>query len=228
MFFPDYNLSKLEKQLFKDMETILEARGFEYLSVPSTITKDTYTRQEIHVPFEKILKLDEEHPLAGSAEQGILEHFKGHCLLQQQVYSKNQCFRYEEKYEGMKYLREFTKMEQFVFLSPHSDKNYWFDELLNNATDLLDKYNIKYRTVDKTKEDPGYHIKKVDIEVQTKTYGWLETHSCTYFGEEQTRRFGITGATHTISNTALASPRILVPFIENDDIMRYIEDKDDR
>ena len=57
-------------------------------------------------------------------------------------------------------------------------------------------------------------MKKYDIEVKTKQYGWMETHSCTYFGEEQSKRFEITGATHTISNTGIASPRILIPFIE--------------
>ena len=59
-----------------------------------------------------------------------------------------------------------------------------------------------------------HHVLKKDIEVLTTTYGWMETHSCTYFGEEQTKRFGITGLTHTISNTGVASPRILVPLLE--------------
>ena len=48
----------------------------------------------------------------------------------------------------------------------------------------------------------------------THQYGWLETHSCTYFKDEQTKRLGISGGLHTISNTGIASPRILVPFIE--------------
>ena len=54
----------------------------------------------------------------------------------------------------------------------------------------MDKYNIEYRVVDVTKLDFGYHVKKYDIEVKTKQYGWLETHSCSYFGEEQSKRFG--------------------------------------
>ena len=86
--------------------------------------------------------------------------------------------------------------------------------MLTNATSFLDKHNIEYRVVNVTKIDYGYHIKKYDIEVKTKQYGWLETHSCSYFDEEQSKRFGITGATHTISNTGIASPRILIPFIE--------------
>ena len=90
----------------------------------------------------------------------------------------------------------------------------YFNELLNNSIDFLKKYNIEYRVIDKTKEDPGYHYKKYDIEVNTKKYGWMETHSCTYFKDEQTKRLGINGGLHTISNTGIASPRILIPFIE--------------
>ena len=65
-----------------------------------------------------------------------------------------------------------------------------------------------------TEKDEGYHLEKKDVEVLTETYGWMETHSCSYFGHEQTRRFDIGGGMTTISNTAIASPRILVPFLE--------------
>lgn len=90
--------------------------------------------------------------------------------------------------------------------------------MLENSLLFLKRHNIEYRLVDTTERDEGYHKLKYDIEVLTKEYGWLETHSCTYFGEEQSKRFGITGATHTISNTGIASPRILVPFIEKEKI----------
>ena len=108
---------------------------------------------------------------------------------------------------------KFKKIEHFCFCKPENAEKY-FQELLKNSTDFLEKYNIEYRIVDKTKTDEGYHLKKYDIEVKTKKYGWLETHSCTYFGDEQTKRLNITGNLHTISNTGIASPRILIPFIE--------------
>ena len=71
-----------------------------------------------------------------------------------------------------------------------------------------------YRLQDVTKTDPGYHKRKIDIEVWTEQYGCLETHSCSYFGEEQTKRYNIKGATYTVSNTGIAVPRILIPIIE--------------
>ncbi|NDJ15652.1 MAG: hypothetical protein EBY17_31520 [Acidobacteriia bacterium] len=70
--------------------------------------------------------------------------------------------------------------------------------------------------------DPGYHRAKTDLEVLTRTHGWLETHSCTYFGEEQVRRLGITGRLHSISCTGAASPRILVPWLEEQGLEGYL------
>ncbi|MNR40287.1 Serine--tRNA ligase [compost metagenome] len=78
----------------------------------------------------------------------------------------------------------------------------------------MEKYDIEYRTIDVTKKDYGYHKKKIDIEVLTKKYGWMETHSCSYFGIEQSSKYNITGANHTLSNTGVATPRILIPLIE--------------
>ena len=206
----DVELSKLERNLFREFEDMLEGMGFTYLSIPSLMTSNTLMRQEIGVTS---LGISEEQLLTGSAEQGILEYFSDQEVKEQLIYAKNQCFRREEEYNGLKYCKEFIKLEQFCFCKEENwEAN--FDLFLRNAKEFLQKHDILYRVIDVTNRDIGYHKLKYDIEVLTKEYGWLETHSCTYFGEEQTKRFGITGATHTISNTGIASPRILVPFIE--------------
>lgn len=214
VFFPDHKVSMLEADLFRDMETLLQLNGFQLLSVPSTVTKETYERQG-NVPWEKVFKISEDMALAGSAEQGILEMFTGKTVSKtSKFYAKNQCFRNENKpYEGLKRLREFTKMEQFLFV-PEARAMEFFDLSLRIVTNFLHSHNVEHRIVDVTDEDAGYHILKKDVEVLTKTYGWLETHSCSYFAHEQTRRFDIGGGLTTISNTDLASPRILVPFLE--------------
>lgn len=216
VFFPNHKTSMLEADLFRDMETILRFNGFQLLSVPSIVTKETYERQGT-IPWERVFRLNDDLALAGSAEQGILEMFTGKTVNKlSKFYAKNQCFRNESKpYEGLKRLREFTKMEQFIFC-PEDRHKEMFDLSLNIALNFLRSHNIECRTVDTTKTDEGIHLKKVDVEVYTKTYGWLETHSCSYFGHEQTRRFDIQGGMTTISNTAIASPRILVPFLERE------------
>lgn len=107
---------------------------------------------------------------------------------------------------------EFSKLELFVFFQPDADWRSIFKVCLSQATDLLEYFDIEYRVVDRTNE-PGYHLYKEDIEVLTKD-GWLETHSCLYYGDQHSNRFDFTNLTHTIACTGLASPRILIPFME--------------
>lgn len=206
----DFELSKLEKEMLEECTFILDTAGFKYLHIPSTISPETFHKQEIK---SKTFSYGENEVLAGSAEQGILEYFANSKVDQMKIYSKNTCFRIEDQYEDLKHVKEFTKIEQFVFC--YEEKvDYMFEKLLNNAYSLLNEYNIKHRTIDVTDKDFGYHKKKFDIEVWTEKYGWMETHSCSYFGEEQSKRYNISGATHTLSNTGIAVPRTLIPLIE--------------
>jgi seryl-tRNA synthetase len=209
-FNPDFELSLLEKRLFEKFEDMLEKKGFKYLYVPSIIKLSTIEKQNY---VSSSLSIDEKHYLSGSAEQGILQYFENKKVDNVFIYSKNTCFRSEPYYNKIR-LMEFNKLEQFCFCyAEFAEIN--FDLLLFNSIEFLNNYNIKNRIIDVSKRDFGYHKKKYDIEVYSNEFGWIETHSCSYFGEEQTKRFNITGATHTISNTGIASPRILIPFIEN-------------
>ncbi len=210
MYKLNFSLSHLERQLFRYFEDMLESRGFSYLSIPSLMRAETLKRQEIDVTS---LGISKEQLLTGSAEQGILEYFTGQEVGEMRIYAKNQCFRVEPKYEGLVYCKEFLKLEQFCFTTEDKWKET-FRCVMQNVVDFLEHYGVEYRIVEMTDIDKGYHLLKHDVQVKTKQYGWLETHSCTYFGEEQTKRYGITGTTHTISNTGVASPRILIPFIE--------------
>lgn len=211
-FWPGFGFSEAERLIFRRFEALLESKGFRYLSVPSLIRLSTMQRQGI-VPDARVIKIDNEHCLSGSAEQGILEHFADSEVPPMLIWAENQCFRREPEFEPKIRLLEFKKLEQFCFCC----ESVWqdrFELLLTTATDFLRRLGIVFRVVDVTKRDPGYHKKKLDIEVYTKTWGWVETHSCTYFGIEQSTRFGISGANHTVSNTGVASPRIMLPFLE--------------
>lgn len=207
-------VAKLERKLMRRLEECIEASGFEYYSIPSLLTKETYIRQDT-IPWEAVFRVNDDLALSGSAEQGILEFFTGKTIEEElQIYAMNQCFRNEALLDGVKKLYEFNKMELFVFSEPKNWES-WFERILKLPLKVMEEFNLKYRVVDTTRKDPGYHLKKYDIEVLTKTYGWMETHSCSYFGDEQTKRFDIGGGFHTLSNTGFASPRILIPFIEN-------------
>lgn len=213
IYYLDFELSKLEYELFQEFAEMLLKKGYKYLSLPSAGSWEVIEKQET-VTKEYSLGIDERQALFGSAEQGFLEYFMNQEVTEElKMFSMNECFRNEQQLNGLVRLREFKKLEQFCFCKQQNAEKY-FQELLKNSTDFLEKYQIEYRIVDKTKEDEGYHIKKYDIEVKTKQFGWMETHSCTYFGNEQTKRLNISGGLHTISNTGIASPRILIPFIE--------------
>lgn len=207
----DFELSQLEKQLIREFEDKLENLGFNYLKIPSTITKQSFERQQIDTTT---LIIDDMHVLAGSAEQGILEYFSNTTVQPQMIYSTNTCFRDELNYDGLKYFKEFTKIEMYAFIK-HDDYKTVMAYFMNIIEPFFKKYDIKYRLIKKTNDDLGYHKEKYDYEIFHKeTHGWIETHSLTYFGDEQAKRFNIKGDVHTISCTGLAFPRILLPFIE--------------
>lgn len=216
----DFKLSNLEKKLFNKFSDKLENKGFQYLSIPSSIYRETLIKQDV-ITLDGTYHVDKTHCLSGSSEQGILQYFQNKEVIPMKIYAQNQCFRVEDKYDQLIHLKEFIKIEQFCFCNKEDWENN-FEILLNNSTEFLADCGIQYRVKDVTNEDLGYHIKKCDIEIYTKKYGWIESHSCTYFCEEQTKRFNISGANHTISNTGIASPRILIPFIENENLIKLI------
>lgn len=211
--FLDRDLSALGKRVLDDCCSFLEDRGLTYLATPSLMPTATFTDQEVIAVPEQVVGFDGDTGLTGSAEQGILERFRGQEVESQVIYARNQCFRAEARYEGLVRCREFEKVEQFSF-SYEDEQEDRFDQLLQNGLDFVEQLGLIPRVTDRTLLDPGYHLKKYDIEVWTGTYGWLETHSCTLFGREQSRRFGVTGADCTVSNTGVAAPRILVPLME--------------
>lgn len=219
VFFPDPRIADWERWVFATCADILHEREFDYRSVPSTVTRDTIERQGT-VPWDRVVEVGPDLCLSGSAEQGLLEMYRGQTLSggQLRLYALNQCFRREETYKGLKHLREFRKLEQFVFCGPDNWKRE-FEIVLDNVKRLMATFEIDYRVENVTERDPGYHLHKLDVEVWTTAYGWLETHSLAYFGEEQTRRFDIKGLTHTISATGVASPRFLVPLLERGGIL---------
>lgn len=214
IFQPDVEISKLEKRLFVEMEAVLERAGFQYLSIPSLVTKETYLRQNT-IPWENVFRVNDNLALAGSAEQGILQRFTGQKVQPAFYYAHNQCFRNEKNIEKLKRLFEFKKTEMFSFCRPE-DSEKTFELFLGLVTSFYKDYDIEYKVVDVTKEGQteGYCEKKCDIEIYTETYGWLEANSCTLFGKQQVKRFNIIGDLETVSNTAIASPRILIPFLE--------------
>jgi seryl-tRNA synthetase len=141
------------------------------------------------------------------------------------------CFRREagaagKDTKGLYRVHQFQKIEQVIICQPSIEKSdILHSELLKNAEDLLQLLELPYRIVKVCTGDLGQgQVKKNDIETwmpSRNNYG--ETHSCSSFYDYQARRLkmrtrdenGKTQFCYTLNNTAVATPRLLIPLIEN-------------
>ena len=119
----------------------------------------------------------------------------------------------------------FTKVEQVILCKADYDEQYKLhDFLLNNAEEIMQDLKIPYRVVKVCTGDMGVgQVRKHDIEAWMPSRGkYSETHSCSSFNDFQARRSnikykdtdGTTKYCFSLNNTAIASPRILIPILE--------------
>lgn len=180
------------------------------------------------------LERDEKY-LVGTAEVSLTSYHQGEILdeaeLPKRYAGVSDCFRREvgsagRDVYGLYRVHQFAKVEQVVLCKNDAEesKSYHY-ELLKNAEDLLALLEIPYRVVQVCTGDMGQgQIRKHDIESwmpSRENFG--ETHSCSTFHDFQARRLkmryrdqeGNVQYCHTLNNTALATPRILIPLLEN-------------
>jgi len=173
--------------------------------------------------------------LVGTAEVSLTAFHQGEILDFQELPKRyagvSDCFRREvgsagRDVFGLYRVHQFAKVEQVVVCKndPEESKRFHY-ELLQNAEDLLALLELPYRVVQVCTGDMGQgQIRKHDIETwmpSRENYG--ETHSCSTFHDFQARRLkmryrdeeGQIKYCHTLNNTALATPRILIPLLEN-------------
>lgn len=185
---------------------------------------------------EDVFKLqDDDLYLAGTAEIPMTGYFRDEILNEKDLPKKyvafSPCYRkeagsYGKDTKGIFRVHEFFKVEQFILCkNDHMESVKWHEELTKNAEDVLQALEIPYRVVINCTGDIGQaHVKTYDIE------SWIpsenrhrETHSSSYYHDFQTRRINIkyrdSGGklhfAHSLNNTAIATPRILEAFLEN-------------
>jgi seryl-tRNA synthetase len=133
---------------------------------------------------------------------------------------------YNKDVKGLYRVHEFMKLEQVILCeASHEESVKHHEELLKNAEELLQTLKLPYHVVVNCGGDLGLgQVKKYDIETwipSKNKYG--ETHSCSYFHDFQTRRLNIKYRdtdqklkfAHSLNNTAVATPRILIQIVEN-------------
>ncbi|WP_295816680.1 serine--tRNA ligase [uncultured Deinococcus sp.] len=215
----------------------LAGRGFTPLSTTALVRPETLVNSG-HFPGdeESVYKLEgDELMLAGTAEVPVNSLYAGEQLTHEQLpmtfAAISGAFRREagsagRDVRGLIRVHEFRKVEQYVIC--HADEQEalrWFGTILGNAEALLSALELPYRVVQNCTGDMGAgKVLMYDIETWVPSEQvYRETHSCSYLGDWQARRTGLRYRgedgrlvyAHTLNNTGIATPRILVPFLEN-------------
>ncbi len=215
----------------------LVTKGYIPLMAPSLVKEFTlfgngqfpWGRDEVY-HFEK-----DDVYLAGTAEVPVTAYYSDEILKEEDLPKKfvafSPCFRreagsYGKDTKGLYRLHQFNKVEQLIISTNDSGKSLTLlEELLANAEEILQDLKLPYRVISMCTGDIGEpQVKKYDIEAwmpSRNAYG--ETMSDSFMGDFQARRLkiryrtkdGKTQFCHTLNNTAIASPRILIPIFEN-------------
>ncbi len=184
---------------------------------------------------EDLYKTQDGEYLAGTAEVGTMGYFMDEVIPKENLPLKfiafSPCFRREagshgKDVKGLYRVHEFFKLEQVILCEASHEESVKHHEALTlNAEELLQALKIPYRVVVNCGGDLGLgQVKKYDIESWRPGQGaYGETHSSSYFHDFQTRRLNIRYKNeegklqfaHSLNNTALATPRILISLVEN-------------
>lgn len=210
--------------------------GFTPMIVPSLVKRESLLGTG-YLPQgeEDLYKTQDGEYLAGTGEASAMSYYADERFDRAQLPIKilafSPCFRREagshgKDVKGLYRVHEFFKFEQVVLCQAnHESSVALHEELTKNAEELLQALGLPYRVVVNCGGDLGLgQVKKYDIEVWRpgeKSYG--ETHSSSYFHDFQTRRLNIRYEdvdgklkfAHSLNNTALAFPRILISILEN-------------
>jgi seryl-tRNA synthetase len=208
--------------------------GFTLLTVPSIAREAAFVGTG-HFPTGRteVYELPEDNLFLSGTAEIVLVH-SGEILesLEQAILyaGVSPCFRREagsagRDVRGLLRVHQFFKVEQYVICENNAARSrYWHDRLLKIATNIVESLELPYRIVECSTGDMGAgKIRMHDIEVWVPSLGtYRETHSCSTLHDWQARRANIRYRdvnrkvhAHTLNNTALATPRILVPLLEN-------------
>lgn len=227
----------LEQAILRMVYDDLVSYGYTPMSVP-VLVRESAMQGTGHFPLgrdQSYLCEKDNFALVGTSEVSLCAFYSEDLLdekdLPKKCLAQTSCFRreagsYGRDTKGFYRVHQFQKIEQ-VIIAPHDDEvcAQYHHELLQNAEKIMQKLELPYQVVMVCTGDLGQgQYYKHDIETwmpSRNSYG--ETHSCSSFREFQARRLNLRyrdqdGKKHycyTLNNTAIASPRILIPFLEN-------------
>ena len=209
-------------------------RGFTYCVPPFMIRSNVVTGVMSFAEMDAMMyKIEgEDLYLIGTSEHSMIGKFIGQTLEKDQVpqtlTSYSPCFRKEKGAHGIEErgvyrIHQFEKQEMIVVCKPEESK-IWYDKLWQNTVDLFRSLDIPVRTLECCSGDlADLKVKSCDVEAWSpRQKKYFEVGSCSNLGDAQARRLGIRvkGAdgkyfAHTLNNTVVAPPRMLIAFLEN-------------
>ena len=229
------DIARLHSAILSYARDFMIDRGFIYYVPPfmirSAVVNGVMSFSEMENMMYKIE--GEDLYLIGTSEHSMIGKFIGQILdeaeLPQTLTSYSPCFRKEVGAHGIEErgvyrIHQFEKQEMIVVCKPE-DSMTWYDRLWKNTVDFFRSMDIPVRTLECCSGDlADLKVKSCDVEAWSpRQRKYFEVGSCSNLGDAQARRLGIRvkGADgkkylpHTLNNTVVAPPRMLIAFLEN-------------
>jgi seryl-tRNA synthetase len=228
------DIARLHSAVISYARDFMIDRGFTYCIPPFMIRSDVVTGVMSFAEMEAMMyKIEgEDLYLIGTSEHSMIGKFIDTILpdteLPQTLTSYSPCFRKEKGAHGLEErgvyrIHQFEKQEMVVVCDPEESPK-WFDVLWQNTVDLFRSLDIPVRTLECCSGDlADLKVKSIDVEAWSpRQQKYFEVGSCSNLGDAQARRLKIRVVgekgkyfAHTLNNTVVAPPRMLIAFLEN-------------
>ena len=229
------DIARLHSAVIAYARDFMIDRGFTYCVPPFMIRSDVVTGVMSFAEMDAMMyKIEgEDLYLIGTSEHSMIGKFIDTMIpeaqLPQTLTSYSPCFRKEKGAHGLEErgvyrIHQFEKQEMIVICKPE-DSKMWFDKLWQNTVDLFRSMDIPVRTLECCSGDlADLKVKSVDVEAWSpRQKKYFEVGSCSNLGDAQARRLririkaedGTKYLAHTLNNTVVAPPRMLIAFLEN-------------
>ena len=229
------DIARLHSSILSYARDFMVGRGFTYCIPPYMIRSNVVTGVMSFAEMDAMMyKIEgEDLYLIGTSEHSMIGKFIDQIIPEEKLpytlTSYSPCFRKEKGAHGIEErgvyrIHQFEKQEMIVVCKPE-DSPMWFDKLWQNTVDFFRTLDIPVRTLECCSGDlADLKVKSVDVEAWSpRQKKYFEVGSCSNLGDAQARRLKIrvNGAdgkkylAHTLNNTCVAPPRMLIAFLEN-------------
>jgi len=229
------NIARLHSSILSYARDFMINRGFTYYIPPFMIRSEVVTGVMSFAEMENMMyKIEgEDLYLIGTSEHSMIGKFIDTIIPEEELpktlTSYSPCFRKEVGAHGLEErgvyrIHQFEKQEMIVVCKPEESMK-WFEVLWKNSVDFFRTLDIPVRTLECCSGDlADLKVKSLDVEAWSpRQQKYFEVGSCSNLGDAQARRLGIRvkGAdgkkyfAHTLNNTVVAPPRMLIAFLEN-------------